>query len=55
MKQATQNLGALDWELSEQEMQALDIALAKVPAYIQAEDTPFAKLDINTKLKMFNS
>jgi len=55
LKQVTQNLGALDWELSKQEMQALDIASAKVPAYVQAEDAPFAKLDINTKLKMFDS
>ena len=52
LKQATQNVGALDWKLSEQEIQALDIASAKVPAYIQSEDAPFAKLDINTKLKM---
>lgn len=55
LKQATQNLGALDWDLTEDEVMALDAASAKVPAYISPDKSPFPKEDINTKLKMFDS
>lgn len=55
LKQATQNIGALDWTLSEAETRALDLASSKVPAYITPDKSPFPKEDINTKLKMFDS
>ena len=55
LKQATQNIGALDWTLSEEEVRALDIVSSKVPAYITPDKSPFPKEDINTKLKMFDS
>ena len=55
LKQAKQNLGALDWELDDNEIDALDVASAKVPAYISPDKSPFPKEDINTKLRMFDS
>jgi pyridoxine 4-dehydrogenase len=55
LKQAKQNLGALEWDLTEDEVMALDIASSKVPAYISPNQSPFPKQDINTKLKMFDS
>ena len=55
LKQAKQNLGALDWNLSEEEVRALDLVSSKVPAYISPDKSPFPKEDINTKLKMFDS
>jgi pyridoxine 4-dehydrogenase len=55
LKQATQNLGALDWDLSGEEVRALDAVSSKVPAYITPDKSPFPKEDINTKLKMFDS
>jgi len=55
LKQATQNIGALDWDLTENEVLALDVASSKVPAYITPDKSPFPKEDINTKLKMFDS
>ena len=55
IKQARQNLGALDWNLSAEEIRLLDEASAKVPAYIEADKSPFPKADINTGLIMFDS
>lgn len=55
LKQAKQNIGALDWDLTEDEVKALDIASSMVPAYISPDQSPFPKQDINTKLKMFDS
>jgi len=55
IKQAKQNIGALDWNLTKDEVRALDVASSKVPAYVSADKSPFPKEDINTKLKMFDS
>lgn len=55
LKQAKQNIGTLDWNLSEEEVRTLDIVSSKVPAYITPDKSPFPKEDINTKLKMFDS
>lgn len=55
LKQAKQNIGALDWNLSEEEVRALDLISSKVPAYVSVDKSPFPKEDINTKLKMFDS
>lgn len=55
LRQAKQNIGALKWELSDEEVNLLDSASSKVPAYISPDKSPFPKEDINTKLKMFDS
>lgn len=55
LKQAKQNLDTLKWDLTANELSALDVASAKVPAYITPDKSPFPKEDINTKLKMFDS
>ena len=55
LKQARQNLEALDWNLSADEVRLLDEASAQVPAYIEADKSPFPKADINTGLVMFDS
>eukprot|EP00559_Dactyliosolen_fragilissimus_P004104 CAMPEP_0184862120 /NCGR_PEP_ID=MMETSP0580-20130426/6638_1 /TAXON_ID=1118495 /ORGANISM="Dactyliosolen fragilissimus" /LENGTH=393 /DNA_ID=CAMNT_0027359853 /DNA_START=217 /DNA_END=1395 /DNA_ORIENTATION=+ len=55
LRQVTQNLGALDWNLSDEEVLALDTASSTVPPYISVDKSPFPKVDINTKLKMFDS
>jgi len=55
LKQAKQNIEALDWNLSAKELLLLDEAAAKVPAYIEPEKSPFPKTDINTGLVMFDS
>ena len=55
LRQAKQNIGALKWELSAEEVRLLDVASSKVPSYISPDKSPFPKEDINTKLKMFDS
>jgi len=55
LKQAKQNIGELEWDLTGDEVAALDMASAKTPAYISLHKSPFPKEDINTKLKMFDS
>lgn len=55
LKQATQNIAALDWTLSEEEVRLLDLVSSKVPAYVSPDKSPFPKEDINTKLRMFDS
>jgi len=55
LKQVKQNVGALEWDLTKDEVAALDLASAKTPAYISPDKSPFPKEDINTKLKMFDS
>jgi len=57
LKQAKQNIAALDWELTGQEVLALDAASAKTPAYISPDSrkTPFPKKDINTHLEMLDT
>jgi pyridoxine 4-dehydrogenase len=53
--QVQQNYAALDWDLSNAEVAALDQAAAKVTTFIQPNASPFSKEDINTHLKMFDS
>jgi pyridoxine 4-dehydrogenase len=55
LRQITQNIDSLNWNLSEEEVRTLDIVSTKVPAYITPDKSPFPKEDINTKLKMFDS
>jgi pyridoxine 4-dehydrogenase len=55
LRQAKQNFGALDWDLTKEEIHLLDEASGRVPAYITPDKSPFPKEDINTKLKMFDS
>lgn len=55
VKQVKQNYGALDWKLSAQEVKALDVAAAKVTTFSKPESVPFAKVDKNTNLRMFDS
>jgi len=55
LRQAKQNFGALDWDLTKEEVHLLDGASSKVPAYITPDKSPFPKEDINSKLKMFDS
>lgn len=55
LRQAKQNCEALDWQLSAEEISLLDDASAKVPAYIDADKSPFPKKDVNTGLVMFDS
>jgi len=55
LKQVKQNLAALEWELSGEEVALLDAASVKVPSYATPEKAFFTKEDINTKLKMFDS
>ena len=50
-----QNLGALEWDLTEQEVKLLDDVSRTVPSYITPDKSPFPVEDINTKLKMFDS
>ena len=55
LKQVKQNLGALDWELSKAEVQALDAAAAPLPPLVPPEKAPFPKQDKDTGLVMFDS
>lgn len=55
LKQVKQNIGALTWSMSSDELKALDEAAAKVPSYILPEASPFPKQDKNTGLVMFDS
>jgi pyridoxine 4-dehydrogenase len=55
LKQVQQNYAALDWTLTAEEIQLLDQASAKVTNFVQPDKSPFAKEDINTKMKMFDS
>jgi pyridoxine 4-dehydrogenase len=55
LRQVTQNIAALDWNLSDEEVGMLDLVSSKVPAYITPDKSPFPKEDINTKLQMFDS
>lgn len=55
LSQIRQNYGALNWNLNAEEVKQLDQAAAKVTTFIQAEQSPFPKKDINTGLKMFDS
>lgn len=53
LQQATDNLGALKWQLDTADLQRLDAACAKVQPLV--EKAPFPKEDINTGLTMFDS
>lgn len=49
------NYGATSWNLSNDEVAALDSASSKVGTFIQPDASPFPKKDINTGLVMFDS
>jgi len=55
VRQAEQNYGALDWTLTKEEERMLDEASAKVTSFTKPDDVPFAKEDVFTKLKLFDS
>lgn len=55
VRQVQQNYDALEWSLTRDEEQLLDIAAAKVTTFIQPSEGPFAKKDINTGLTLFDS
>lgn len=55
LRQAKQNLDALNWNLTEDDVRALDQASIAVPPYIDPAKSPFAKKDIRTGLVMFDS
>lgn len=55
LKQVKQNYAALEWTLTPEEIQQLDQASAKVTNFVQPDKSPFAKQDINTGMKMFDS
>merc|ERR1712087_103607 len=53
LKQVKQNIGALAWSMSSDEIKALDEAASKVPSYTSPDASPFPKKDKNTGLVMF--
>ncbi|EEC43910.1 predicted protein [Phaeodactylum tricornutum CCAP 1055/1] len=55
VNQIQSNYGALDWNLSPEEVTILDLAAAKVQTFTKPSAVPFAKKDINTGLVMFDS
>ena len=55
LKQAKQNLAALDWKLSKNEVAALDAAAAPLPPLVPPEKAPFPKADKDTGMIMFDS
>lgn len=55
ISQVQQNYGALEWNLSSDEVMKLDELAAKVTTFITPDKSPFPKEDINTHLKMFDS
>jgi pyridoxine 4-dehydrogenase len=55
LSQVKQNYGALDWNMSEAEVRALDLSAAKVTTFTKPESVPFPKEDRNTHLHMFDS
>jgi pyridoxine 4-dehydrogenase len=55
LSQVKQNYGALDWNMSEAEVKALDLSAAKVTTFTKPAGVPFPKEDRNTHLHMFDS
>lgn len=55
LRQAKQNIGALSWSMTEEEMIMLDTAAKKVDNLLAPDASPFPKKDINTGLIMFDS
>ena len=55
LNQASQNLAALDWNLTKEEILMLDNASSNVSGFIEPDKSPFPKKDINTGLTMFDS
>lgn len=55
ISQVQQNYGALEWNLSPKDVEALDEAAARVSTFITPDKSPFPKEDIKTHLKMFDS
>mmetsp|Transcript_23431 Transcript_23431/g.46891 ORF Transcript_23431/g.46891 Transcript_23431/m.46891 type:complete len:241 (+) Transcript_23431:103-825(+) len=55
IRQAEQNLGALDWSLSGDEEKLLDEVSAKVTGFLTPDKNPFPRKDVNTGLTMYDS
>ena len=55
LSQIEQNYQSLAWDLSPEEVRALDVAASKVKTFITPEQGIFPKEDRNTHLKMFDS
>lgn len=55
MKQVKQNLGALEWKLSSDEVALLDEASLALPPLVPPEASPFPKKDTGTGMIMFDS
>lgn len=54
LRQVTSNYGALDWEMSPEEVKFLDKAASKI-SYIDPSANPFPRQDKDTGLKMYDS
>ena len=55
IRQAKQNLAALEWSLTTEEERMLDDASAKVTGFITPDKNPFPRKDVNTGLIMYDS
>lgn len=55
LKQAESNIGALDVKLSAEDVALLDMTAAKVKKVLTPETNPFAKKDLFTGMKMYDS
>ena len=55
LSQVQSNYNALQWDLTNDEVQMLDDAAAKVTTFIQPDVSPFPRQDKNTGLIMFDS
>lgn len=55
IRQAEQNLGALDWSLSGDEERLLDEVSSKVTGFLTPDKNPFPRKDVNTGLIMYDS
>ncbi len=55
IRQAEQNLGALDWSLSGDEERLLDEVSGKVTGFLTPDKNPFPRKDVNTGLTMYDS
>mmetsp|Transcript_686 Transcript_686/g.2048 ORF Transcript_686/g.2048 Transcript_686/m.2048 type:complete len:410 (-) Transcript_686:126-1355(-) len=55
VKQAKQNIGSMDWSMTDAEVALLDEASSEVTGFVTPDKSPFPKKDINTGLIMFDS
>ena len=55
LRQATQNVGALDWALGSAELAALDRAAAPLEPLLPPDASPFPKKDLFTGMELFDS